>query len=76
MIALPLAGFAAAWLAMAGAFFGILTARMIWADEATHASKIKAGYEALQKTYNDIHEKDQSTIATMRETMRLMEARR
>jgi hypothetical protein len=67
---------AAAFLVMAGAFFGVVIARITWTDEATHAAKMKASYEAIQKSYNEIHDKDQSTIAAMRETMRRMEARR
>lgn len=64
---------AAALLVIAGAFFGVVIARITWADEATRADKIKSAYVEMQKDYKEIHEKDQKTIAIMRETARMRE---
>lgn len=66
---------AAALLALAGGFFGVVLARMVWADDATHAARLKADYQKIQQSYNEIHAKDQSTIATMQRTIELFEAR-
>lgn len=66
---------AAAVLVIVGAFFGVVMARVTWADEATHAAKLKASYEEMQKTYLSIHAKDQETIAVMRRTIDIMQDR-
>ncbi len=58
---------AAAFLAMASALFGIVSARIIWADEATHAAN-------MTKAYKKIHETDQETIAAMRRTIELLQS--
>jgi hypothetical protein len=64
---------AAALLALAGAFFGVVVARVVWADDATQAAKLKASYQEIQRSYNKIHEMDQNTIATMRQTIDLLQ---
>lgn len=65
---------AAAALVMAGAFFGVVFARVMWADEATHAGELKAGYEKIQNDYNKIHETDQQTIASMQQRIEMLTA--
>lgn len=67
---------AAALLVVVGAFFGVVIARMTWADEATRAAKTKARYEDMQRTYLGIHEKDQETMATMRRTIEILQRQR
>lgn len=62
-------------LACAGGFFGVVLARVTWAGDATRAAQLKASYEEIQRTYNKIHETDQSTIATMRQTIELLQGR-
>ncbi len=59
---------AAAALAMVSAFFGVVIARVTWAEDATHADKMTRSYKA-------IHEKDQETIATMQRTIDLLRSR-
>ncbi|WP_316176281.1 hypothetical protein [Bradyrhizobium sp. SZCCHNRI1073] len=56
---------AAVVLAVSSAFFGVVLARVAWADEASFAAKMKAEYK-------EIHAKDQQTIASMRSTMDTM----
>lgn len=67
---------AAALLVMAGAFFGVVIARVTWADEAAKAAKLQASYEETRRAYLRIHEKDQETMATMRQTLDLLQGRR
>lgn len=55
----------AALLVIAGAIFGVVIARVTWADEATRASEMKVAY-------TKIHETDQRTIALQNETIRIM----
>lgn len=64
-------------LTVAGAFFGIVFARFVWADEARFAGELKQDYEKIRERYNAIHAKDQETIAIQSRTIKdLMNSRK
>ena len=55
-------------IAIVSAFFGLTVARVVWADDAARADRTKSAYE-------EIHNTDQATIATMRRTIELLEGK-
>jgi len=59
---------AAAFMALAGGFFGVVLARAC-------AAGLKVSYEEIWKFYKETHETDQSTIATMQRTIDLLRQR-
>jgi len=70
--AFGLACFGAASIAIASAFFGVVLARMVWADDLAETNSLKLGWDRIEKLQRGTIESQERTIENQQKTIEIL----
>lgn len=73
MSVVTLAWTAGCAIAMSSAIFGVLVARMVWADDLRHAQELKSSWDRQKQSYETIIGYKDQSIASHKKTINSLE---